>query len=129
MVDEKSLTRESTASTPGSRGDADPFDTDIEAMLPGGAPDNCPRKSLGCQRPDAECQVWPGQEHWKRKAKAAKVNRSRCGCMARMSKRNRIIIQVLIGLLIIGIAVGVGLGVSKPLGAGIWKADGTTGPA
>ena len=125
MADEKTvnLTRESTLSTPISHQNPDPFDTDIEAMIPRSNPDNCPRKSLSCQRPDADCQVWPGQEHWKKKAKAAKVSRSRCSCMAKMSKRNRIILQLLILMLIIGVAVGVGFGISKPLGAPIPQLD------
>lgn len=71
----------------------------------------------------AEGQVWPGQAHWKKKAKAAKINKHSCQCLARLSKRNRIIAKVLIGLLVIALGVGVGLGISRKLGAGIWKPD------
>lgn len=117
-TNEKSLPRSSDVSTPSTIHNANPFDTDIEAMVPSNEP--ITRKSTQCIRGGADCQVWPGQDHWKRKAKAAKRDRRACNCLAHLSKRNRIIVKVLIGILIVGIAVGIGFGVSKPLGAGIW---------
>ncbi|KAK1766258.1 hypothetical protein QBC33DRAFT_560163 [Phialemonium atrogriseum] len=115
---EKTLTRTSEISTPSTVHQTNPFDNDIEAMVSSGEP--MIRKSTQCIRGGADCQVWPGQDHWKRKAKAAKRERRACNCLAHLSRRNRIIVKILIGLLIVGIAVGVGFGVSKPLGAGIW---------
>lgn len=117
---EKGVPRASDASTPSTAHNANPFDTDIEAIITTSG--QCNRKSTQCTRgvggPD--CQVWPGQDHWRRKAKAAKRNRRSCNCLAHLSKRNRILVKILIGLLIVGVAVGVGFGVSKPLGAPIW---------
>lgn len=112
---EKAVPRSSDVSTPSTAHHANPFDTDIEAI---NTENN--NMSTQCTRSSPECQVWPGQDHWRRKAKAAKRNRRVCNCLAHLSKRNRIIVKVLIGLLIVGIAVGIGIGVSKPLGAGIW---------
>ncbi|KAH8908335.1 hypothetical protein BR93DRAFT_477716 [Coniochaeta sp. PMI_546] len=97
---------------------ANPFDTDIEAIITTNTENR--NISAQCTRGGPECQVWPGQDHWRRKAKAAKNKRRNCNCLAHLSKRNRIIVKVLIGLLVIGIAVGVGVGISKPLGARIW---------
>lgn len=123
--------RSSDVSTPATaHNDLNPFDTDLEAMVSGRTiavgGDDCGMKSVSCSNlkgsPDG--QVWPGQAHWKKKAKAAKINQRSCQLFARMSKRNRIIIKVLIGALLVGIAVGVGLGVSKSLGVGVWKPDG-----
>jgi len=110
----------SNLSTPAST-HANPFDTDIEAIITTTEP--CVRKSTDRARGGTDCQVWPGQDHWRKKAKAAKMKRHNCNCLAHLSKRNRIIVKILIGLLIVGIAVGVGFGVSKPLGAGIWRSD------
>lgn len=115
-----SFSRTSDVSTPASS-HANPFDTDIEAIIT--SSEHCMRKSTECTKGGTDCQVWPGQDHWKRKAKAAKMSRHSCNCLAHLSKRNRIIVKILIGLLIIGIAVGVGFGVSKPLGAGIWRSE------
>ncbi|KAL2259981.1 hypothetical protein VTK26DRAFT_6161 [Humicola hyalothermophila] len=111
-------------------GGGDPFDTDIEARISHGTTVTATtdgggirKSSVECTRGGTDCHVWPGQEHWKRKAKAAKKNRHSCKCLQSLSKRNRILVKVLIGLLVVGIAVGVGLGVSKPLGAGIWRSE------
>ncbi|KAK3327483.1 hypothetical protein B0T19DRAFT_421872 [Cercophora scortea] len=113
-------TRISDVSTPTSA-HSNPFETDIEAIIT--TSEQCMRKSTDRNAAGTDCQVWPGQDHWRRKAKAAKMNRHSCNCLAHLSKRNRIIAKILIGILIIGIAVGVGLGVSKPLGAGIWHSE------
>ncbi len=110
--------RASDVSNPSSNR-LDAFDTDIEAIIPhNSAAESCAGKFA--RRGGTDCQVWPGQDHWKRKAKAAKMKRS-CRCLSHLSKRNRLIVKILIGFLVVGMAVGVGFGVSKPLGAGIWQ--------
>ncbi|KAF3001008.1 hypothetical protein G7054_g6686 [Neopestalotiopsis clavispora] len=119
------LARNSGLSTPSSARHLNPFDTDVEA---GRSRDDLNRKSTqftGRTLHDPNCSVWPGQDHWKQKKKAAKVNNRSCQpqCMAKLSGRNRIIVKLLIAALVIGIAVGIGFGISKPLGAGIWKTN------
>ncbi|ORY71973.1 uncharacterized protein BCR38DRAFT_404994 [Pseudomassariella vexata] len=115
------LQRTSTVSSPSSATRLDPFDNDIEAMMPTSC-ENLNSKSPSCpSRSNKDCTVWPGQDHWKKKAKAAKLKNRSCQCMARLNKRNRIMAKILIAFLIIGAAVGVGLGISKSVGAGIWK--------
>lgn len=117
------MPRTSDLSTPSSVHHQDPFDTDVEAMITqttseGTSNGGTGRRSIAC-RGLGDAQVWPGQAHWKKKAKEQKMKRS-CSCLSQLSKRNRLIIRVLIVLLVIGIAVGVGVGISKPLGAPIW---------
>lgn len=128
---EVALGRSSDVSTPATaHNDLNPFDTDLEAMISTRTlavqDDSCGMKSASCSNlkgsPDG--QVWPGQAHWKKKAKAAKVNQRSCQCFAKMNHRNRIIIRVLIIALVVGIGVGVGLGISKSLGVGVWRPDG-----
>lgn len=122
--------RPSNVSTPATAApDRNPFDHDLEAMISTrtltGGDDSCGMKSVsksnlkGCE----EGQVWPGQAHWKKKTKARKVNKHSCQLLAKLSKRNRIIVKVLIGLLVIALGVGVGLGISRKLGVGVWKPD------
>lgn len=123
------LGRPSNVSTPATARDLNPFDTDLEAMVSSrtltGGDDSCGMKSTsnanlkGC----AEGQVWPGQAHWKKKAKAAKANKHSCQLLAKLSKRNRMMVKAVIGLIIIALGVGVGLGISRKLGAGVWKPD------
>ncbi|KAK5994075.1 hypothetical protein PT974_07515 [Cladobotryum mycophilum] len=109
----------SAVSTPRSdRTTTNPFETDIEALASHSSIDRTCRKSLAIET-KTDCQVWPGKDHWKKQAKEAKMKRS-WSCMARLSRRNRIICKLLLILLVVGIAVSVGFGVSKPLGAPIW---------
>ncbi|KAH7262941.1 hypothetical protein BKA59DRAFT_40752 [Fusarium tricinctum] len=97
-----------------------PFDTDIEAMITTRTSDSCMHKTSSSPMVrKTDCQVWPGKDHWKKQAKAAKA-KNRCTCMAHLSQRNRWIVKGLIIFLVVGIAVGVGFGVSKPLNAPIW---------
>lgn len=98
-----------------------PFETDLEAQETDCTPQRSSRMNPYRQ---SECQVWPDRADWKKHHKKAKMQRTRgCTCMARMSRRNRIITKLLIVLLIVGIAIGVGFGVSKPLGAPIWGSN------
>ncbi|TLD29325.1 hypothetical protein PspLS_03570 [Pyricularia sp. CBS 133598] len=112
-----------------------PFDTDIEAQAKmhttdtreqtrhflGRSSTNLARGESHAAGANDDCQVWPGQAHWKRKHKAAKRKNRNCNCLASLSRRNRMIVKIFIGLFIIATAVGVGFGISKPLGARIWK--------
>ncbi|XXH00364.1 hypothetical protein Hte_006708 [Hypoxylon texense] len=115
------IRRNSSVSTPYSASAPNGFDTDIEAMMPVKSSEHLNKTSTGNNRPKSDCPVWPGQDHWRQKARAAKINNRSCQCMARLSRRNRIMVKILIVFLIVGIAVGVGVGISKPLGAGIWQ--------
>ncbi|KAI8956683.1 hypothetical protein F5Y11DRAFT_141868 [Daldinia sp. FL1419] len=117
----REMRRGSNVSSPCSAAASNGFDTDIEAMMPVKSSEHLNKTSTIGTRRKSECPVWPGQEHWQQKAKAARLNNRSCQCIARLSKRNRIIAKILIGLLIVGIAVGIGFGISKPLGAGIWQ--------
>ena len=93
---------------------SNPFDTDLEAIIPTDSARCCRSKTR------SDNQVWPGKEHWRQKAKEAKRAGRMCACMGSLSRRTRIAVKIAIGLLIVGIAVAVGFGVSKPLGAPIW---------
>ncbi|KAH8171175.1 hypothetical protein LIA77_09956 [Sarocladium implicatum] len=112
--------RSSADMTPRTDVTENPFDTDLEAMVPTN------ESAPGCVRREttqrSDCQVWPGTAQWKQKAKESKAanRRKRFNCLAGLSRRNRIIAKIVIVLLIVGIAVGVGFGVSRPLGAPIW---------
>jgi hypothetical protein len=117
---EKDHPRSSDVSTP-TTAHANPFDTDIEAIIshtegPHGVP-----LSTQSTRRGPNCQVWPSANDWRQKAKEQKMSSRKCNCLGRLGKRNRVIVKILIGFLVVGIAVGVGLGVSKSLGYGVWQ--------
>jgi len=102
------------------------YDTDIEACLSHQKTGASGQGGLlkNKNRQDVECSVWPGQKQMKRKKKMMRKERGKhniCGCMAGMPKKTQIWIKVLMALLVIGGAIGIGIGVSKAVGGGIWK--------
>jgi hypothetical protein len=97
------------------------YDTDVEALTP-----NTTRNAglFKSKSGNPECTVWPGQRALEMKKKAARKERNKhglCGCMAGLHRRTKISIQALIVLVIIGAVVGIGVGVSKAVGGGVWK--------
>ncbi|KAI8952709.1 hypothetical protein F4801DRAFT_202413 [Xylaria longipes] len=111
----------SVNSTPTSAYSSNGFDADLEGMKPAQSSENLRGPSISGNRTSPDSSVWPGQAHWKQKAIAAERKNRSCQCLARLSKRNRIILQVAVVLLVVGVAVGVGFGVSKSLGARTWQ--------
>jgi hypothetical protein len=108
------------------------YDTDIEACLTpqkteaGGSSHMALLKSKS--RKD-DCPVWPGQQQMKKKKKMMRKERGKhnlCGWMAGMSKTTQMWIKISIALLVIGAAIGIGIGVSKAVGGGIWKSSNNT---
>jgi hypothetical protein len=129
---EKQETNRSSPASPRVCGGRDPFETDLEAMMPAVecSPSSTTRMSCHGQNRKSlvlhtvnDASVWPGKEHWKREAKEAKIKRS-CTCLARLSKRNRCIVKVLIIFFVVALAVGVGVGISKTLNTPIYGQEG-----
>lgn len=82
-------------------------------------------KTNGNGNGNKECTVWPGQHALKMKKKAMRKNKG-CACWGGLSKRARVWIKIGVAVLVVGTAVGVGLGVSKAVGGGVWKGEDNT---
>lgn len=94
------------------------YESDIEACLT-----ETKSSMLSKKKTTNQCTVWPGQ---KALMDAKRVERRRGECwnpMRGLDKRTKLWLKVLIAALIVGIAVAVGLGISKAVGGGIWKQD------
>ncbi|KAI0874166.1 hypothetical protein GGS24DRAFT_353761 [Hypoxylon argillaceum] len=111
----------STPSTPTSANTITGFDTDMERMKPQESTEQLRECSVGGNRLNSDSSVWPGQAHWREKALAAERKNRSCQLLARLNKRTRIVVKVAILLFIVGVAVGIGFGISKSLGARIWQ--------
>ncbi|KAI0454536.1 hypothetical protein F5B21DRAFT_233909 [Xylaria acuta] len=107
--------------TPSSTHSSSGFDTDLEGMKTAQSSEHLRGASISGNRTSPDRSVWPGQAHWRQKALAAERKNRSCQCLARLSKRNRIILQVAVVLFVVGVAVGVGFGISKSLGARTWQ--------
>jgi len=76
-----------------------------------------------------------GAEQWpNRFVEQKKMKRSRrkekasCACWGEMSKKQRALVLTVVFLLVVGAAIGVGIGVSKRVGGGVVTKDGNNTP-
>ena len=72
--------------------------------------------------PMKECTVWPGQETIKQRTQDLRQSR-RCRPFRGLTRKQRIWTKAVIALVIVGAAVGVGVGISKAVGGGVWKSN------
>ncbi|KIW01787.1 uncharacterized protein PV09_06959 [Verruconis gallopava] len=79
----------------------------------------------GCKR--KEDSMWPSLKTQKARAKQQKREKS-CNPMARMGRKQKLIATLVIALLVVGAAVGIGVGVSKAVGGGVTQVGGGTRP-
>ncbi|KAI9683342.1 MAG: hypothetical protein M1829_005412 [Trizodia sp. TS-e1964] len=72
-----------------------------------------------------ECAMWPGKQAIVAKQKSA-LRRGGCHPLARLGRRTKLGVKILIALLIVSAAVGIGVGVTKAVGGGVWRSEGST---
>ncbi|KFY45309.1 hypothetical protein V494_01011, partial [Pseudogymnoascus sp. VKM F-4513 (FW-928)] len=78
------------------------------------------KKSPGSNK---ECTVWPGQKALK-EAKLAEKRRTECwNPMRGLDKRTKFWVKIAIAAVIVGLAVAVGLGITKAVHGGVWHED------
>jgi len=88
------------------------YETDLEAAQS--------RKSLDPLRKTKECSVRPGRRTLKEKSLLT-CDGKRWNPMRKLNKRQKLWAKILIALVIVGAAVGIGVGISKAVGGGVWK--------
>jgi hypothetical protein len=70
--------------------------------------------------PRKDCSVWPGKHTLMARKRQAK-KRGMCNPMASLTKQQKLFAKILIALLVVAAAVGIGVGISRAVGAGVWK--------
>ena len=78
---------------------------------------------------ETDSSVWPSKKALEEKALVAKreERKRRHGrflFMAGLTKKQKLCIQILVGVLVVGAAVGLGVGISKAVGGRVYKGDG-----
>lgn len=74
-----------------------------------------------------ECTMWPSSQTITERRKMSKRAKG-CKLFSGLNSKQRLWAKIVIALFIIAAAVGLGLGISKAVGGGIWKGDRKTGP-
>ncbi len=76
-----------------------------------------------------ECTMWPSSKEQIKQSEARKKRRSMaCGPLAGLSKTQKLWLQILLALVIVGAATGMGIGIAKATHTGVYKTDNTQGP-
>lgn len=68
--------------------------------------------------------AWPGRNYMKQQRKEMKLQRARCTCWARLSKLHKGLIVSTILLAVLGIALGLGFGLSRKVGGTVYTGAG-----
>jgi len=108
------------------------FDQDLEAQTltqqkteAGQSKTNLLKKKCSTTNIDP---AWPGRDQLKMRKKQLKREKACCGCWAGMSSKKRTMIKVLIFLVVVAMATGLGIGISRALNTGVWTKSGSNTP-
>jgi hypothetical protein len=74
-----------------------------------------------------DCTMWPSASELRDRHKREKRARSR-NPLRKLSRRNRVIISVVIALTVISAAVGIGVGISRAYHGEVWAGNGKSMP-
>ncbi|KAI9671555.1 MAG: hypothetical protein M1817_003607 [Caeruleum heppii] len=93
-------------------------DSDLEKGVSRTSKQGCSR-TKNCRHP-----VWPGRHSRLKGAEVPGCTKRNWDPMRYMDKRLKFALKILIAMFIVSAAVGIGIGISKAVGAPVWKHDG-----
>ncbi|KAF2474595.1 uncharacterized protein BDR25DRAFT_110184 [Lindgomyces ingoldianus] len=98
------------------------YERDLEAGLPlSAATTQQPKVSVDGRV--KECTMWPSRQAMMEKKKQTKRAKG-CNLFRNLNSKQRLWVKIIIALLVVGAAVGLGVGVSRAVGGGVWSGDG-----
>ncbi|KZM23150.1 hypothetical protein ST47_g5734 [Ascochyta rabiei] len=103
-----------------------PYERDLEAGLPLSAAttQQLPKVSVdGRVKEVKECTMWPSRQAVLDKRKDHKRKKG-CNLFQSLTSKQRLWVKIIIALLVVGAAVGLGVGISRAVGGGVWAGDG-----
>lgn len=102
------------------------FERDLEAGIPLSAAttQQLPKVSVdGRVREVKDCTMWPSRQAVLEKRKDHKRKKG-CNLFKGLTSKQRLWAKIIIALLVVGAAVGLGVGISRAVGGGVWAGDG-----
>jgi hypothetical protein len=100
-----------------------PYDTDIEALTPQRT--QCSQSKTGLLKSKCKTNIadtaWPTPQELKQRKKALKKQDMKCcGFWVNMQKRYKVLVYLTIALMIVGLGTGLGVGLSRNVGGGVY---------
>jgi hypothetical protein len=108
----------------------DVFDRDLEAGSTPGLPLSTATTQQAKTSVDGrvkECTMWPSRQTITERRKVTKRARG-CKLFGGLTSKQRLWAKIAIALFIVAAAVGLGVGISRAVGGGVWKGDRQSGP-
>ncbi|CAO2648971.1 Nn.00g099200.m01.CDS01 [Neocucurbitaria sp. VM-36] len=97
------------------------FDLEAGAPLSAATTQQQPKASVDGRV--KECTMWPSRQAVIDKRKTAQRTRG-CAFFRNMTSKQRLWAKIVIGLLVVAAAVGLGVGISRAVGGGVWAGQG-----
>jgi hypothetical protein len=100
----------------------DVYERDLEAGTPLSAATTAnPKVSVDGRV--KECTMWPTHQTMVQKKKATQRQRA-CNLFRNLNSKQRLWVKIGIALFIVALAVGLGIGISRAVGGGVWAGNG-----
>jgi hypothetical protein len=102
--------------------DVHTMERDVEAGLPlSAATTQQPKSSVDGRV--KECTMWPSRQAVMDQRKTHKRARG-CNLFKNLTSKQRLWVKIVIALIVVAAAVGLGVGISRAVGGGVWAGDG-----
>jgi len=108
-----------------------PFDQDLEAQILTQQKTEASQSKTGLLKKKCTTTVdpaWPGRDQLKMRKKQLKREKACCGWWVAMSSRKKTMVKVLVFLVVVALATGLGIGISRALNTGVWTKSGSNTP-
>lgn len=83
--------------------------------LESGTPSTPQKRSLEVQGRCQQSKLWIQKKR-------------KCDCLASLTKRQRLYVKLLVGLVVVGAMIGIAMGITVAVGGGVWKSANVRGP-
>jgi hypothetical protein len=96
---------------------------DLEAGVPLSAATTQQLPKVSVDGRVKECTMWPSRQAVLEQRKDHKRNKG-CNLFQGLTSKQRLWAKIIIALLVVGAAVGLGVGISRAVGGGVWAGEG-----
>lgn len=107
-----------------AKGHLNVYQHDLESGVPISATSTVGAPKVSVDGRVKECTMWPSKQTLMEKAKARKQERG-CNPLRTLDKKQKLWAKIFIALFIIAAAVGLGVGISRAVGGGVWSGNGS----
>lgn len=104
------------------------YERDLEAgSSPALSPATTQQPKVSVDGRVKECTMWPSRQTITERRKLYKRAKG-CKLFGGLNSKQRLWVKILIGLIIVAAAVGLGIGISRAVGGGVYKGNRQSGP-